>query len=66
MNSHEGTCKAVQGNVWRKLFKLHKFSEIVHENNDPKFEQMLQSMQEGNHTQHDVMQIRVLVNTNAR
>ena len=64
MNAREDKYGDVLGNVWRKLFKLHELFEIVCQSNDPEFAQVLNRIQEGNHTQHDVVQIRALASIN--
>ena len=64
MKPSKGSYKSFNG--WlREKFQLHELVEIVWQSSDPDFAQLLNRVREGQHTNGDLTQIRVLTNTNA-
>ena len=64
MKPSKGSYKSFNG--WlREKFQLHELVEIVWQSSDPDFAQLLNRVREGQHTNGDLTQIRVLTNTDA-
>ena len=62
MKPSRGLYRSLDG--WlREKFQLHELVEIVWQGSGPKFAQLLNSVQEGQKTDNDVIQIKTLANT---
>ena len=58
----EGSYRSFNGWLWEK-FQLHELVEIVQQNSDPDFAQLLNRIRVGQETNNDVIQINALAST---
>ena len=62
MKPTKGSYRTFNGWLWEK-FQLHELVEIVCQSSDPDFAHLLNRFGEGYQTDHDVIQIKALANT---
>ena len=56
-------CNCRGGNLCVQLFEIYESTEIVRQNNDPEFGQVLNKFRESSHTDDDIRETKSLVDT---
>ncbi|XP_070548888.1 uncharacterized protein [Ptychodera flava] len=58
--SNKKDLSILAGSLWQRLFKVHELHEIVRQQSDPEFANMLSRLRLGQHTKTDIEQLKSL------